>query len=206
MPLEKEGNSHGARLCGLLKDGAAPSTLAAVPVPVKTGAAEGKGPPAGSARMLLSRFAAASSKPPATTATPTGLLMEGDAPTTPVPAAVATLNPALGGSSASPPKEQAAGQGHGVGGAAPPVQKYPFGQGIPAALVEPAPQPHPGDAVQGPEQAAVVRPVLLPYEPAGQGSVAPPAHHAPTGHVVQLAARITAPVLSTMESVVKLAV
>ena len=57
---------------------------------------------------------------------------------------------------------QAAGQVQGVGGAAPPAQKTPLPQGAPPGEVEPAAQPHPGAALQGPLQVALVRPVAPP--------------------------------------------
>ena len=108
--------------------------------------------------------------------------MAGAPPPTPVPATVEAPHPALGGSNASPPSAHAAGQAQGVGGAAPPVQKKPEGQSAPVIAVDPAPQARPGGAAQGPEQAAVARPLVFPKVPTGQGSVAPPAQYAPTGH------------------------
>ena len=52
----------------------------------------------------------------------------------------------------------------------PPGQKAPTGQAVPAALVEPAAHPNPGVAVQGPEQAGLARPEVLPKTPTGQGA------------------------------------
>jgi hypothetical protein len=47
---------------------------------------------------------------------------------------------------------------------------------------------------------------VAPYTPAGQGSVAPPAQYAPTGHTVQEAVRMELPIKSTSDSVVAFAV
>jgi hypothetical protein len=91
-----------------------------------------------------------------------------------LPARVEDVHTRPAGSAVVPLPLHAAGQVQGVGGAAPPAQKKPGLQGAPSGAVEPAAQPLPGRAAQGPLQAALASPVVLPKRPAGQGRKAPP--------------------------------
>jgi hypothetical protein len=85
------------------------------------------------------------------------------------------------GSAAVPLLAHADGQVQGAGGASPPRQKEPGAHGAPSGDVEPAAQPLPGGATQGPLQAALTSPDALPKRPAGQGRNAPPLPYAPGG-------------------------
>ena len=95
-------------------------------------------------------------------------------PTAALPARVEDVHTRPWGSDTVPLPGHAEGQVQGVGGAAPPAQKEPLGQSAPAGAVEPAAQPLPGRDAQGPLQAALTSPEVLPKRPAGQGKKAPP--------------------------------
>ena len=74
-----------------------------------------------------------------------------------------------GGCTARPGTVQAVARGQGSACEPPPGQKNPTGHAVANCCVAPAGQKYPGGALQLPEQAGVVSPLVAPKVPAGHG-------------------------------------